>query len=377
MRSIVRSTLVLTLGCATGPYPDLFRDVAPPADEASLSPDTLTDGEAPPPDDGEAPPSGDDGAGPARPGADPPSAVPPDETTPPEPLDTAPPRLIATEPHDGARGVTASTAIVLTFSEPMDRRATTAALLQDGLEVPSLLEWSESGLELRLLPARTLEYAAGSAEIAPLRYTVELAASASDAAGNPLEARSPSFQTLRRVTQVLTPIDDPAQTGHVRGDGDDNHGSACRGELICAGDDRFTMDPETRSQYRGFISFDLAELPEELVEVVDAELSASASSVEGDPFGALGQLHIERAQFESVSLAAFDAPPHATFGVMTSPSETATARHMLWAVNEDRALGALHQYRLSFDRSSNRDLVADVVQFLPSDFALRLTYLIP
>src|SRR5262249_39633531 len=147
---------------------------------------------------------------------------------------------------------------------------------------------------------------------------------------------------------------DAAHTGHFRGDGtEDVH--VCTPDSICAGDGPFAADPETSAQVRGFLSFDLSPLPHELTRLVDARLNVASDGTDGDPFAQLGQLHIERATFASVGQAAFDAAPRATFGVMTADEDSASVGNLLWGVQADWQTTGLNQYRLSFDRGSNRD----------------------
>jgi len=161
----------------------------------------------------------------------------------------------------------------------------------------------------------------------------------------------------------------------LRGDGEAASAS-CAG-VICVGDDVFSPGPESSSQYRGFLSFDLTELPAQHVELVSARLRLQAARVEGDPFGVLGELRLERAVFEAVGLVAFEATPQATFAAMTDPELGATGEHILWAVQADLADQVLHQYRLNFDRGSNRDGAPDLAILEPEAQQLEITYLLP
>lgn len=287
--------------------------------------------------------------------------------------DDVPPSLRATSPTDGEVGVTSNTEIVLRFSESMDPSTTRAALRSSAGPVAATEAWHDGARELRLEPARPLAYAASDAPA--LTYVVDIAEGARDAAGNALPAQAFSFQTLRTVTQTLLPVESSELTGSFRGDG----GAAtesCAG-VICVGDDVFSAEPESSAQYRGFLSFDLTELPAQLVEIVSARMRLEATSVQGDPFGVLGELRLERAAFDAVGPAAFEATPQATFAAMTDPELGATGEHILWAVTADLESDVLHQYRLNFDRGSNRDGASDLAIFAPEEQRLEITYLLP
>lgn len=294
---------------------------------------------------------------------------------PPPVTDNVPPSLRATYPTDGEAGVPSNTEIVLEFSEAMDVSTTRVALRTSDGPVAVEQSWHRGARELRIEPALPLAYAAGGAETSALTYVVDVAEGARDASGNPLGAQAFSFQTLRRVTQTLLPVTSSELTGSFRGDG--GAASPSCAEALCVGDDSFVAEPESEAQYRGFLSFDLAALPPELVEIVDARIRLEATSVEGDPFGVLGELRLERAAFDAIGDDAFAATPQATFAAMTSAEAGATGEHILWAVQADFDAQALHQYRLIFDRGSNRDDASDLALFDPQAQRLEITMLLP
>lgn len=379
MKIYSRLSLVMLAACSGAGADDLFPTrielpaSAADVEDAATNPDRFTTGGLTP----EAPEGALGGdVEPATNGDGKPPA--PRDTAPGDlpPRDDEPPSIRATSPADGEAGVTAHTAIVLRFSESMDRATTLAALSSESVQIPTAQEWHDSDRELHLRPESPLAYADGDAETAPLTYVVDLSESSRDAAGNPLQARAFSFQTLRRVTQILLPMSDAELTGSWRGDGA-AASEGCAAPIVCVGDDAFSEDPESTAQYRGFLSFDLEPLPDQQIEIVDARIHLTASTLLGDPFSELGELRLERAGFEALGAAAFEAAPQATFAAMTDPTLGATGEHILWALSADLESGGLHQYRLTFDRGSNRDGEPDVASFLPEEQRLEITYLIP
>jgi hypothetical protein len=298
----------------------------------------------------------------------------PDVAGPAPNTDDVAPSLRATYPTDREAGVTSNTEIVLEFSESMDRSTTRAALRTMSGPVAAEQEWSDGDRELRLSPTVPLAYAAGDAETPALTYVVDIAEGARDAAGNVLPPQAFSFQTLRQVTQILLPVNSSELTGSFRADGAPASPS-CAG-AVCVGDDAQRPGPESPAPYRGFLSFDLTELPES-IELVSARIRLQATSIQGDPFDVLGELRLERAAFEAVGLAAFEAAPQATFAAMTDPELGATGEHILWAVQADLENEVLHQYRLNFDRDSDRDDTSDLAIFTPEAQQLEITYLLP
>lgn len=371
MTIYARLSLVVLVGCSAAGSDELFPTAVrvPPDDPA---PAVATEPEAPPDTSGAAPVARES---PSRLEV---HAAPEPDTAgagPAPATDDVPPSLRATYPADGEAGIASNTEIVLRFSESMDPRATRAALRSSDGPIAAEQGWHDGDRELRLEPTLPLAYAAGDAETPALTYVVDVAAGARDAAGNALPAQTFSFQTLRQVTQILLPVASGELTGSFRRDG--GAAPASCAAAICVGDDAFSGGPESSAQYRGFMSFDLTELPAERIELVSARIRLQAASVEGDPFAVLGELRLERAAFDAVGPAAFDAVPQATFAAMTDPERGATGEHILWAVQADLDAGALHQYRLNFDRGSNRDAGADLATFLPEAQRLEITYLLP
>ena len=117
--------------------------------------------------------------------------------------DAVPPTLVELVPADGATGVNFRSAVVATFSEPLDPDTLTAGAVtlvrsEDGAAVPSTVSLAGSGERVLLRPEAPLEIAT------PYRFS--MADTVSDPAGNPLEeAVSATFTTTD--FRILTPAE--------------------------------------------------------------------------------------------------------------------------------------------------------------------------
>lgn len=329
--------------------------VAGPEAELTSEGDALPEASAP--DDDESP--DDDGTD--------------DEESPPAPpLDVEPPAIVWTQPGAGAVAVRSDTPIVIQFSEPMARAATEAALTSDlGAEVA--FSWSEGDTRLSLRPATPLVYATGSEPLAARTYSVAFDG-ASDLAGNTLTSAPFTFSTLRRVSVELAPVLDRRLTGTVRADGLPP-GIDCA-SMLCAGDESDVLGaPET--QHKAFVSFDLAALPPDLLELLEARIAVRADDTLGDPFVGLGELHVERSDFRRIGNGAFSADPDATLGVLESDSGRVTSDDIRWVIQEDLAQGRYSQFRLCFPQVGDNDGSTDLVRFDPRAQRLSIAYLVP
>jgi Big-like domain-containing protein len=296
------------------------------------------------------------------------------EPSPPAPpVDDVPPSIEWTLPADGDVAVTADAAIVIQFSEAMDTAATEAAY-RGNLGDDVTFSWSAGNTRLTLEPVDGLAYASGREPLAALRYSVTFD-DARDVAGNALGAASFAFSTLRHVRVELSPVLDPELTGSVRGDGQ-APGGECAAAL-CAGDASAGPGGAPETQHKAFLSFDLDALPVQLIELSDARIEVQGLDTEGDPFAGLGELHVERADFQRIGPAAFAADPDATLGVLESSGEPATSGDIAWVVQEDLATGRYSQYRLCFPQINDNDGATDLVRFEPAEQVLSISYWAP
>jgi len=288
--------------------------------------------------------------------------------------DTTAPAVAAVTPADGTAGVAADAVIVVEFTEPMDQASVEAAWTSTDLPAASVgFAWSAAGDTLTVTPAGPLTYAAGvgidPAVVAARIYAFEIAATATDLAGNPLAAAvTTSFTTKRRLRVDLAVID--ALTRSMRGDG-----------LVLSTGAVNTVVGDTSAdlQYKTFVGFTLPQLPAgAVVELVT--LSGSQAGATGSPYllGAVSARHVNTA---TIDAPAFTAPPLADAGVFSI--DTTLGLHNLDVtarVIDDLAnhvaRGDRTQFRLEFPSATNSNGASDAANFTRSSFAARLVYLI-
>ncbi len=128
------------------------------------------------------------------------------------PADAIPPTVTSLIPAAGAVAVSPTTAVSVTFSEPMDANATSTAFSltrsEDGASVPGTFSWS--GTTMRFRPSSAL--AGGTS------YTGRLSGQARDLAGNRLGSEQAwSFTTITEIT--IAPTTTTRQAGSLRSGG--------------------------------------------------------------------------------------------------------------------------------------------------------------
>jgi hypothetical protein len=93
--------------------------------------------------------------------------------------DTTPPTIVVVQPSNGATAVPSNSSIVITFSEPMNVMATSAALsVSPMVTCTGGWSWNQTSTTTSCIPATPLAYST--------MYAVGVAATASDTAGNAL-----------------------------------------------------------------------------------------------------------------------------------------------------------------------------------------------
>lgn len=281
--------------------------------------------------------------------------------------DTTPPRVLSTSPADGERGVHSDAQIIIRFSEPMDRDQTTRAIELVG--VPAIPEWDELGTELSLIPLNELEYGRGldPAHIEALAYSLSVARSATDVAGNALgKDYSATFYTSRVLPRALPQFTE--LMGYVVGS---NQRPSTIHTAPLVGD---ALD----ECVKGFISFDLSVLPADTQAVTSATLTATQETVTRDPYE-MGSMMLEHVSFSAFQFVT-TAPTKTSFGALFADAATKTATmDVTSAVQAQLAEGGdeanLVQFRFTFERASNVNEVSDDVRLDPVE--LDVTYLAP
>lgn len=184
-----------------------------------------------------------------------------------------------TAPAEAATGISRTSNIVVSFSEPMDKASAQTAF---GITVPSghnagVFTWNAAGDEMTYNPDVDFAYGDG------VTWTVSTAAQ--DLAGNALaQAFTGTFRAIRTGTASLTSV--AALDGYLGSGGSVQPGTAAAiaGEFFSEG-------------YRGFFAFDLGALPATLTLITSASLTAYQVQVAGNPYGKWGVLSAESVDY--------------------------------------------------------------------------------
>jgi hypothetical protein len=159
----------------------------------------------------------------------------------------------------------------------------------------------------------------------------------------------------------------------------------CRGEgHLLAGDSAENLE------YRGWLNFNLSELPSGIASFESAALSATQLTVYGTPYGPafenLGNLLVEHTSFSTIDETAHSAPALRELGIFASTrTPERKSANVLDAIADDYTNRAFRknqsQYRLRFTKATDADWVTDAADFSCGvdgpDPTLSVTYLIP
>ncbi len=279
---------------------------------------------------------------------------PPDPTAAPPGTDLTPPRVVRIHPENGAVGVPATSAIVIEFSEPMEREATEGAFASHNLPGVHHMTWNDAGTIMTVTHGVPLEYAKASLtdveplELAAKTYDYALTGLASDRAGNRLAETRVHFATLREVTHTLLPLQ--ALTGAIRATNDEH------------------------APLHGFVTFDATVPPNGIVGLQRAVAELGPYSLNH----AVPVFHVD---FDELSAAAITAPakslgvlPSGTSGAFViSPAASGFLRRVYLA-----RTSAQHylQFRLDLPTSVS-NVEPAVVDRVLQHTSLVLDYLLP
>jgi PKD repeat protein len=267
-----------------------------------------------------------------------------------------------------AFGVDEDANIVITFNEPMNQLATSAAYASTASSIAPenvALSFDASGKVLTINPNVNLKYSNGVGTDG--QFTFTLADTATDLAGNKLASAQFVFRTFRKVFKRLDSVSN--LDGEV----------SSSGGVRKTGDDMDVGDTSSNGETRGFLSFDLSELPETLTsrDVLSVNLSIRQTTLQGAPYTNLVSLVVDHVNFGSV-LEAND------FGTIALSSRTPFSNDiinqdknsddfgmqefMLSALKDDleqrSGRGNRSQFRLRFQNTTDNDSVEDSAQFL-------------
>jgi hypothetical protein len=354
-------------------------DPAPSAEPSEMPSDADPPGDAPPseqPNDDDLPLTG---GFPTRPIGGMPEPPPETMEEPPAP-EPERPVVVSVSPADGAVGVDNGQNIVITFSVPMDREATEGAYQSESIPSGSVsFVWNDAGTELTIVPEAPLAYPVGDdpAQVPSRRVSFFISASAADLEGRSLSSPfESSFSLLRQVELRLFALQDRALSGSFRSNDTYGAGQCARTQInMCVGDVRVGNGNE---QYKGFISFELAELPEE-AQSVSAELTLEITGMSGNPFGGLGGLVLEHASFDAIGADAFSAQALDVMGLIANAGGTGTivSADVASAFMADRNERSMTQYRFRFQDETDGDNTSDAIVSAWDTQTLDVSYLIP
>lgn len=221
-------------------------------------------------------------------------------------LDRDPPRVLRSSPTDGDRGVESAEPITITFSEPMDRLRTQAAVRTSFAVGGEALAWNDASTVLTIRPAGGLELPSGTDLAAPRKtYDVSVSEDATDLAGNRLTPWTMRFSTLRRISSEIRASGTLSRTVRVwwsrcsvqPPDAD------CVTETALGSDDAALEVGELDvyqnhfSKFAGIV-FDISGVPPSVRRIESATMRVTQDEVIGEPYARLGALTAE-----SVALA--------------------------------------------------------------------------
>ncbi|HEX6766454.1 MAG TPA: Ig-like domain-containing protein, partial [Polyangiaceae bacterium] len=205
------------------------------------------------------------------------------------------PTIVRVSPSDGARGVHADENVVITFSEPMDRVATAAALASPDVALgPGSFTWSVNDTVLTVdLPPFTYRTGDDPLTVVASNFRFTVGTGARDVDGNHLESRFDfAFRTLRDITQRLRPVrnsENPSTEywAWSRTLGTSN-ATICESGAFAIG----SFGGASANMTVGYVAMDIAELPNGIVDFKQATFIGSQQSSEGIPFDFMGVIRL-------------------------------------------------------------------------------------
>jgi hypothetical protein len=279
--------------------------------------------------------------------------------------DTTKPTVTGTTPADGATGISRSTNIEVTFSEPMDKASTqTAFQIINPAGVTGTFSWPSSS---RMVFNPSSDFAYGT------NVTWQVTTAAKDLAGNTLAAAvTRSFRVIRQKTVTL--YSQAALDGHVY-----NTGSVLTTSTVLVMGD--ILD---NTYSRGFLSFDLTPLVNDGANDIEtATLYVYQGLVWGTPYHNLGGRLNAESVYYGPSLGADDFEiPVIDYTYALSFDTTAGWKSVSvpLKVRDDYtnrvARGNRSQFRLRFPITTDADGASDFVHVYSGNAASNQPYLV-
>ena len=298
--------------------------------------------------------------------------------------DVTAPTVLSISPTNGAKGVSATAKIVITFSEAVKQVTAESAFTSNA--GPVAFSWNGAGTVVTITPATPFLYAESTAANAAAKtYTVTMGTGVQDLAGNYLaSAATSTFSTLRRITATLSRalINTYVVTSYV-GQAPylaDNDGGGLVG------------DGFANEYNRVFPDFDITPLPVALQSIESAILSINISVINptgggdwGTPFTVLGNLVVDHITDVPIKQGSLDLTALARVGALMTNNNVFSGVKTLDvtdSVANDvtfRAARSNHsQYRLQFEKKTDNDSNPDLIAVQPfTTMYMNVTYIIP
>ncbi len=198
--------------------------------------------------------------------------------------DTTAPTLVTVAPVNASSGASRYPSITATFSEPMDKATVQSAFsIISPAGVTGTYSWDAAGRALTFRPTNAL----------PFGQTVQwsVGTGAKDLAGNALAmTQQRSFKVVQQGTKII--YSTAAEDGYMR-NLSGTFSSYTTTNTLYGGD-----GAGAGMSFRGFLSFDLNQLPAGTTEISDAKLNVYQTSTVGVPYDAAhGSVIVERIVF--------------------------------------------------------------------------------
>jgi hypothetical protein len=286
------------------------------------------------------------------------------------------PTIVAMTPADGAVGVRPGDTISITFDRPMKSYWVQQAFSSQTLGDVEFT-WTNGERVLTITPVNELELAEGEgldpSVIDALEYDVTIAGTARDTDDVELgEDITFTFTTAKYMVGLAPRVDSLTRTALSNGT---VHGSGYT--TLYAGDSSFA----DATQLMPFFAFDLADMPLNDIEIVDARLELEITGLNNEPFADLGYLRLEQASYTNeINQSALEAPAAANIGtLMTQAGMGVRSKDVTTAVTTENVLRGLAQddliqFRMQFQFPYNQDDNGDSVQISRSSLELSISF---
>jgi hypothetical protein len=269
-------------------------------------------------------------------------------------------------------GVRKDAAIVVTFSEPMDRDS--VLLAYQSPRIPSngaTFTWNSEGTVLTIDPSADLQYGTYGQH---QRYTLQITSVATDLAGNSLATAYPvEFTTLTRMTGFLSLELEAGVVVPSKGDA-----YSCAQQTLLIG------DSDANGNSKAFFTFDLSKLPGDIAEIEQATFEVPWQRTIGDPWGNLGALLLEHTDLALPrATGALSAKALAPLGSLANTGRSTLSIDVTSALAQDYAARAQRQnrsqYRMAFEKTTDNDSALDVllVDCRSNRLTISVSYLVP